>query len=48
MPAHGWKLSNEQLAAVITYIRNSWGNAASVVSANDVKSARRQLSQRTD
>jgi mono/diheme cytochrome c family protein len=48
MPAHGWKLSDEQVAAVVTYIRNSWGNAASVVSASDVKSARRQLSQRTD
>jgi hypothetical protein len=29
--------------AVVTYIRNSWGNAASAVSASDVKSARRQF-----
>ena len=43
MPAHGWKLSDEQVAAVVTYIRNSWGNAASAVSASDVKSARRQF-----
>jgi mono/diheme cytochrome c family protein len=43
MPAHGWKLSDEQVAAVVMYIRNSWGNAASAVSANDVKSARRQF-----
>ena len=48
MPAHGWKLSDEQVAAVITYIRNSWGNVASAVSAGEVKNARRQLSQRTD
>jgi mono/diheme cytochrome c family protein len=24
MPARGWKLSDEQVAAVVTYIRNSW------------------------
>jgi mono/diheme cytochrome c family protein len=40
MPAHGWKLSDEQVAAVITYIRNSWGNAAPPVTASDVKSIR--------
>lgn len=45
MPALGWKLTDEQVAAVITYIRNSWGNAAVPVSASDVKSTRQQLSQ---
>jgi mono/diheme cytochrome c family protein len=48
MPALGWKLSDDEVAAVVTYIRNSWGNAASPVSAGNVESARRQLSQRTD
>ena len=48
MPAFGWKLSDAEVAAVITYIRNSWGNAAPPVSADDVASARRQLSRRTD
>jgi mono/diheme cytochrome c family protein len=48
MPAHGWKLSDEQVAAVVTYIRNSWGNAASAVSASEVTRARRQFSKRTD
>jgi mono/diheme cytochrome c family protein len=48
MPAHGWKLSDKQVAAVITYIRNSWGSAASAVSASEVKSLRQQLSQRAD
>jgi mono/diheme cytochrome c family protein len=43
MPALGWKLSDNEVAAVVTYIRNSWGNAASAVSASDVKSARRQF-----
>ena len=48
MPALGWKLSDDEVAAVVTYIRNSWGNAGSPVSASDVASARRQLSQRYD
>jgi mono/diheme cytochrome c family protein len=48
MPALGWKLSDAEVAAVVTYIRNSWGNAASAVSASDVTNARQQLSQRTD
>jgi mono/diheme cytochrome c family protein len=42
MPAHGWKLSDEEVAAVITYIRNSWGNAAPLVTASDVESIRLQ------
>ena len=40
MPAYGWKLNDRQAAAVITYIRNSWGNAAKAVSADEVKSGR--------
>jgi mono/diheme cytochrome c family protein len=44
MPALGWKLSDEQVAAVITYIGNSWGNSSAGVSASDVRSARRRLS----
>ncbi len=36
MPAFAWKLTNAQVAAVATYIRNSWGNAASPVSADTV------------
>jgi mono/diheme cytochrome c family protein len=48
MPALGWKLSDSEVAAVVTYIRNSWGNAASPIVASDVASARQQLSQRSD
>jgi mono/diheme cytochrome c family protein len=33
MPAFGWKLTDPQAAAVLTYIRNTWGNAASAVTA---------------
>ena len=27
MPSFGYRLSDRQLAAVVTYIRNSWGNS---------------------
>ena len=47
MPSFGWKLNDDQIAAAITYIRNSWGNAASPVSAGDVGKSRKQLSQAT-
>jgi mono/diheme cytochrome c family protein len=36
MPAFGWKLTDPQAAAVLTYIRNSWGNAAPAVDAGQV------------
>jgi mono/diheme cytochrome c family protein len=42
MPAMGWKLSDEEIAAVITYIRNSWGNAASAVPTSTVHSIRQE------
>jgi mono/diheme cytochrome c family protein len=29
MPLFNWKLSDEQIAAVATFVRNAWGNAAS-------------------
>jgi mono/diheme cytochrome c family protein len=45
MPAFGWKLSDDQAAAVLTYIRNAWGNAAATVSAGSVASARKNLSE---
>jgi mono/diheme cytochrome c family protein len=40
MPAFGGQLSDQQIADVLTYIRNSWGNAAPPVSADTVKKAR--------
>ncbi len=36
MPSFGWKLSDGQIAALVTYIRNAWGNAATPVSAGQV------------
>ena len=43
MPAFDWKLSDEQIAAVASYIRNSWGNSASAVSSSDVNSLRQSV-----
>jgi mono/diheme cytochrome c family protein len=48
MPSYGWQLDDTQIAAVLTSIRNSWGNAAPVVSANDVARQRRELAKRSD
>jgi mono/diheme cytochrome c family protein len=43
MPAFDWRLSDAQAAAVLTYIRNSWGNAAGPISAGAVTSQRASL-----
>jgi mono/diheme cytochrome c family protein len=40
MPSLGYRLNDSQLAAVVTYIRNAWGNAASAVTADTVKTLR--------
>jgi mono/diheme cytochrome c family protein len=36
MPAWKGQLKDAEIAAVITYIRNSWGNKASAVTAAQV------------
>jgi mono/diheme cytochrome c family protein len=46
MPSFAWGLSDADVAAVVTYIRNSWGNAAPAVSAGDVGNMRQQLQSR--
>jgi mono/diheme cytochrome c family protein len=48
MPAFAWVLNDEQIAAVLTYIRNTWGNSAPAVNASDVAKARRALAERDD
>jgi mono/diheme cytochrome c family protein len=40
MPAYDGKLSDQEIADVATYIRNSWGNAAPAVTADRVAKAR--------
>jgi len=48
MPPFAWVLNDDQVAAVLTYIRNSWGNAAPAVSASDAGKARGDLAERND
>jgi mono/diheme cytochrome c family protein len=43
MPSFAWKLDDQEVADVSTYIRNSWGNQAAAVSASDVRAARKKL-----
>jgi mono/diheme cytochrome c family protein len=43
MPAFDWRLNDAQVAAVLTYIRNSWGNAAGPVPTGAVASQRASL-----
>ena len=43
MPAFGWKLTDGQVAAVATYVRASWGNRGSPVSAAEVAALRERL-----
>lgn len=43
MPSFAWKLTDQQIADVSTYIRNSWGNRASPVAVEDVAKLRSKL-----
>ena len=43
MPSFAWRLSDADIAAVITYIRNAWGNAAPQVSVSEVSNMRQAL-----
>ena len=42
MPAYAKQLSDEEIADVANYIRNSWGNAAPLVTPAQVARARKQ------
>jgi mono/diheme cytochrome c family protein len=44
MPGYGWQLNDAQIAAVATYIRNSWGHASAPVSVSQARKQRKQLS----
>ena len=45
MPAFDWRLEDAQVAAVLTYIRNNWGNAAGPVPASSVANQRASLAK---
>jgi mono/diheme cytochrome c family protein len=45
MPAYAWKLDDNEVAAVATYVRNAWGNVASPVKPAQVRVLRGKLGQ---
>jgi mono/diheme cytochrome c family protein len=48
MPQFAWLLTDDKVAAVLTYVRNSWGNKAPAVSAGEAGKARRAFVERAD
>jgi mono/diheme cytochrome c family protein len=48
MPSYGWQLKDDQVANVLNYIRNSWGNAAPAVSPDEVAHLRASIAKRSD
>jgi mono/diheme cytochrome c family protein len=48
MPSFAWQLNDDQIAAVLTYVRNAWPPAAPALSAGDVAEARRSLAGRAE
>ncbi|RUZ76213.1 cytochrome c, partial [Mesorhizobium sp. M7A.F.Ca.CA.001.14.1.1] len=45
MPSLAWRLKDQEVADVLTYVRASWGNAAPAVSSDDVAAVRKELTQ---
>jgi alcohol dehydrogenase (quinone), cytochrome c subunit len=45
MPGFGWRLSNEEVAQLVTFIRTNWGNHASSVTAGEVARVRGSLNE---
>jgi mono/diheme cytochrome c family protein len=45
MPSFAAELNDVQVAAIVTYIRNTWGNAADPVSASRVTQQRASLAR---
>src|SRR5262249_7724975 len=48
MPSYGRQLDDDQVAAVLTYIRNSWGGAAKPVTSDWVSQVRRDTALRPE
>jgi mono/diheme cytochrome c family protein len=43
MPSFAWRLSDNQVADILTYVRNNWGNRAPAVSPETVGRIRSAL-----
>jgi len=48
MPPQGAALPDDQIAAILTYVRSSWGNKAAAVSTEQVKAVRASLGNRSN
>ena len=42
MPAWGGKFNDQEIAAVVSYVRNAWGNKAPTIKPEDVAGARQK------
>ena len=47
MPGHGF-MKNDQLASILTYVRNAWGNRADPISPSDVATYRKRQINRVN
>ena len=47
MPGFDWKMADEDIAAVSTYLRNTWGNSAPRVTREQVAKARKTVGAQT-
>jgi mono/diheme cytochrome c family protein len=45
MPSFAWKLSDDEAAAVLTYIRNAWGSSAPAIDARQVGEERASMAR---
>jgi mono/diheme cytochrome c family protein len=48
MPSYGKQLDDDEVAAVLTYMRNTWGGAAAAVTSGQVSDVRRDTALRPD
>jgi mono/diheme cytochrome c family protein len=48
MPSYGWQLDDRQVAAVLSFVRNSWGGAAAPIDAAEVTRVRSDTALRND
>lgn len=48
MPPQGAAMTDDQIAAILTYVRSSWGNKDTAITADQVKSVRSSLGNRSE
>ncbi|MCY1561778.1 Gluconate 2-dehydrogenase cytochrome c subunit [compost metagenome] len=48
MPPFDWRLSDQEVADIVTFIRGSWGNRGMPVAASQVGAIRAEVNQKRD